>query len=387
MKQIILCMAFLVSSISFAKLTTFEKEIEFVYKDNKLFEVRDNSISEKIKVSDYLLKIVDIIKLERDNYNKDKSAYENELFYIIGQDKSLSSDLKNAIKKAFKRLLTLDPTAILTNPELKKFLKELDERIAISMKAFNPKALARPNSPKYFYQMNTTKDLILWAINRAESTLSSVPYLGIIISLIEYVDENFQSKRFFNQNKLLYYLENYTPQELGITELEIAKIKTSIYESRLNWRDFSQLRSMTSHWNAYGTTKYNKSYESYSNRLISFSTQFDSQAKRVGFMMADVYQDGSRKIVNLKDKNNRFDSSLSNAFYFDSPMRITRTRLLIKLSKAGLEMVKLPGFIKKEVTKYLDSMYKEQAISEGELVGFFQDMGEEKYEEIIKSNF
>ncbi len=377
----------LVTFTAQADLSTFKKQIQFVYEDAKLIEVKDTSISEKIRFSDYLGQLADIINMERDAFNKDNADYRNEFLEYINNDRSLSKRNRRLLRRAFNRLLDVSPASFLASEELKKFLAELDERLAISMKKFNPQALARPNSPKYFHKMNSTKDLIIWAINKAESSLSMVPYIGVVISLIEYVDENFQNRRYFHQNKLLYYLENYSAQELGLTAIQIAKIKTSIYESRLAWKDFSELRKMTRAWDTYGTSRYQGQYQAHSAVYSANSSRYSTNALRIGFATQEVVKDGVQIIINLKDKVSRYQSTPSTAFYYANPTRVYRVRTLIRLTKAGLEMISIPGFLKKEATKYLNSLYKNQMVTEGELVGYFQDRDLKEYEDIVLKNF
>ena len=80
----------LVTFTAQADLSTFKKQIQFVYEDAKLIEVKDTSISEKIRFSDYLGQLADIINMERDAFNKDNADYRNEFLEYINNDRSLS---------------------------------------------------------------------------------------------------------------------------------------------------------------------------------------------------------------------------------------------------------------------------------------------------------
>ncbi len=119
--------------------------------------------------------------------------------------------------------------AIQTKGVLKKF--EFDLRDALKM--LDLSIIANPNDARYFYRKNVTYEVVNRALNFAKKKFDNVPILNLVSFVIVKVHDLVLEQRTFHQNMLLHYLQNFTPEELGLSKKEADTVFSSIYESRI----------------------------------------------------------------------------------------------------------------------------------------------------------
>ena len=118
--------------------------------------------------------------------------------------------------------------------------------------------------------------------------------------------------------------------------------------------------------------------------LVGIGEQrFQIIGKRLGYAFSYAEDEAGGKIVNLLSQAHMFSSKPAVAFDFKKPRKVLITRSLVYLAQLGLSFVPLPGLIKSAANAVADSFYVDQGKTEGTLVGFLEDRGENKLAHII----
>lgn len=255
-----------------------------------------------------------------------------------------------------------------------EYWKTFNAKLANILLKIRPEVLAVPNDQRYFFQRELITQAAKVIVTQAAKNIKSVPFLGLLSEIFGQVEEIISEQRMYNQNYLLYILENYKAEIFALTDKEAAGIISSIYQSRLGLMQLLQMKKMAEgDWTSYGWNSFYTQKRTANATLIKFEgLSYDPSAtKRISSAFAIVNENGKKKIVNLFDKANMFSSKPALAYDFEKPNKVMITRFLVKLGKMGLGFVPMPDVIKNFANKFADSTYAQQVITEGSLAAYF----------------
>ncbi len=397
MRNLILAVMLLASSNLLASnLQNFKDRFSFKRDDNgKLIAVHDASIRTKFKFSEY----VDFIKRSilneqalmassglSGNYESDVEGLFVTGNGFLGNDFQTQKNVKRVVR-SMRAFEGIDFNAVFESSEFKELMNEFGSKIKEAFYYIDPTIIAKPDIATFYYRKNVTYKIVNWALNQARKRISTVPALNTAFYVITEVEKLFRTRRFYHQNLLLHYLETASPEELGLTKEEADLIFSSIYESRIDWIAFWESSSAKLSWPTYGTSKFYAEFRMATNRLRQYKSKYSEMGERLNYGFQEVTIDGERVIVNLFDGNHTFDKSPAVAYSFDRPRRVKRLRSVLTLASLGLSFVPLPAIIKDNVDSFIKSYYKEQQITEGALVGYFEMNGDQFMVDEIRKQY
>jgi len=258
------------------------------------------------------------------------------------------------------------------DPDLKEFEKKLPDLLA----TLRPDVLARPNDTKFFFNKALIERLVGFILTQAANRLPSVPYLGLLQGLLEDVQNILTEQRTYQQNILIAYLINFKSQDLGMTDLEVNKILSSIYVSHLGVQAFNQLRNIEARWMGYGWNEYYTVARNTDNRLSTSirAGEIDTTSQRIDMSFAAVTSEGgkNKRILNMTNNMHMFSRRPTLAYDYEKPNRVKMFRLYLRLGQIGLDFLNIPAFIKNFVNQFADSFYRPQRLTEGSMIGYLE---------------
>ncbi len=110
-----------------------------------------------------------------------------------------------------------------------EFWNKFNAKLGNVLLKIRPEVLAVPNDQKYFFQRELITEVAKLIINQAAKSVKSVPFLGLLKEVFVQIEQIVEDQRMFNQNFLLYLLENYKAETFSLTESEAAQIVSSLY--------------------------------------------------------------------------------------------------------------------------------------------------------------
>ena len=241
-----------------------------------------------------------------------------------------------------------------------------------------PEVLAVPNDQRYFFQRELIAEIAKQILSQASQRIKSVPFLGLLSNIFGQIEQIISDQRMFNQNYLLFLLENYKAELFDLSEKEAAQIISSIYQSKLGLLQLLQMKKMAdADWLSYGWNNFYTQKRAANGVLEKFeSISYDPRStKRLSSAFAVVSEKEKKKIVNLYDKAHMFSSKPSLAYDYEKPNKVKMMRFLIKLGQMGLDFVPMPSIIKGLANNFADSAYKQQILTEGALSAYFMVEG------------
>ncbi len=397
-KGLITLTAMAVSMTVFSQdLSHFKKRFKFVRDDaGKLSTVKDTSITMKFSIRPYLEFIKESLQQEQ-ALMKSKADYDQRIEDLFGanqeqflmHDKSSRSrrDSRNRrrrgnaqgdnsnpslIVESLRKLEDIDFDKVFADPKFQEVMTKFEFKLRDALMMLDPTVLAHASNPRFFYQKRVTYQVLTWALNFAKDRLSQIPILNTASYVLVRVEELVRQRRLFHQNMLLHYIEKVPESQLGITAEEANHIMSSIYESRIDWFAFWESNAAVANWDKYGVNKFFTSIRFNNNRFRRMSTTFDEVGKRLNYAFQEVDFKGEAVIANLFQTDHMFSKNLSVSYNYDNPGKVMRKRLVVQLAELGLSFVSLPSFIKGIATDWMQSFYKEQALTEGALYGHFE---------------
>lgn len=375
---------------AFSKTTDyFEKRFKFVRENGKLVSVIDNSISMKFGLRGYVDYIKQKIKDEQAIING-SFDYEGSVRALFAQEESLTRrdrDHVNYLVQSLKKLPNLDVDKIFSNPAFIDVLNKFEGRLTKVLSQIDPRVMASPQDPRFFYKKRATYQVLQWGLNYAKKKLSTVPLLNTAAYVLVEVEKMVRTRREFHQNMFLYYLHNFEESELGLTEQEANFIFSSIYESRIPWFAFWESKKAVANWNSYGARNFFSSVRRANNRLREFGRIYRTRGKRVAYSFQEVSLEGEDVIINLFDNEGILHATPAVAFSRTEPRKIARKRLLLQLGGLGISFLPVSQFIKDIVGTGLKSYYEKQMITEGALYGYFESMEEREDMRQLKAQY
>lgn len=365
----------------------FNNRFSFERDDSgKLIAVRDRTIRTKFKFKDYVEYIKNSILNEQalmsqsgltGNYEAEVEGLFETGHNFLGNDFQTQKNVKRVVT-SMRAFEGVDFDAIFADKEFNNLIEEFGSKIKDTFYYIDPTIIAKPDNATFFYRKNVTYKVVNWALNQARKRLSTVPALNTAFYVITETEKLFRTRRFYHQNLLLHYLEFASPVELGLTKEEVDLVYSSIYESRIDWIAFWESNSAKLNWPRYGTASFYSKFRTATNRFRSYKSKYSEVGERINYGFQEVTLDGERVIVNLFDGNHTFDKSPAIAYSYDRPNRVKRLRSVLTLASLGLSFVPLPAIIKDNVDGFIKSYYKQQQITEGALIGFFE-MNDDDY--------
>jgi hypothetical protein len=308
-------------------------------------------------------------------------SFDNDLNTMLadmesGSDKSADFDENIVqIRKSFKKLKSADVESFFKRVEtqgvLAKFKKDLEAAFAKNSLA----TIVSTEDARYFYKRNVTYEVVKKALEFAKKKFDSVPLLNLASFVITEVHDMILEQRLTHQNMLLFYLENVSEEDLGITVKDADKMFSSIYESRISAMSYKESQRAVANWSSYGLDKFYAMVRTANNKLRRVASTFDNVPYRINYGFITVQEDGVQVIKNLVHTKHSFSSEMAVAYNYAKPDQVRRFRSLLNLGQVGLGFLTLPSWLKENVEKFMKSYYVEQKILEGSLMGYFEYTG------------
>jgi hypothetical protein len=277
------------------------------------------------------------------------------------------------LTNAIKALQDLDAEATFNDNGFKRVMAKFEEQLKGNSPYY--KVMAAPNNPTYYYQRAVLQQVVKQVIKYAQKTLGQVPVLSVVSFVVERAGIMIEQRRTFHQNMMLHYLENFTPDQLTLSEKEAALVKSSIYESRIPYNAIWMSNYARKHWNDYGRISFQNVTLGCDATLRRTSKIFYSESSRLNYAFAATTEKNQKKIVNLVDPQFMFSKKPATAYYYAKPKKVEQQRRLLRLGQLGLRFLTLPPGIVNAVESFLQSMYVNQIKTEGAMYGYFESNG------------
>ncbi len=358
-----------VLSFAASNPSSFDKRFVITRQDGKIVEIKDRFLSGGFKISPLLKYYKGLLSSEQARMAFSPHDYRQNLAATYG------GEAPEDLVESLESLQGVDFEKVFTHPQFQKLMGQYEARINQELDKIGLVTLAAPNSPKWFYKRQAMYEITMSFLKLAKSQLGEVPVLNTAMFILKEAERMIRERRSFHQNMLMHYLQNFKPAELGMSEQEVALTLSSMYESRITWYAFWEANAAAQDWTGYGSKKFGAAMAQASARMAQHQMDFDSVGARLNFAFQEGVQKGKKVIINLFDKKNMLSSKQSIAFYYDQPKLVARQRTLLQLGQLGLSFVSLPQFAKDMANNYFKSMYDNQRLTEGALVGYFESRG------------
>lgn len=380
-RAVVLTSLFFSATVWSANLGPFKKRFEFVRNDaGEVQLVRDSSIKMKFSIRPYLQFIKESL-IQEQALMKQKADYDGavrELFTdvnnesLLGYQGAKGNGDAQIIVDSLRTLEGVDFEKVFSDSKFQEVMGQYESKLSAALLKLDPTVMANLVDQDFFYQKRLTYQVLNWGLNFAKKRLSQLPILNTASYVLVRVEELVRNRRLYHQNMLLHYLEKVPSSELGLKEIEVNHIMSSIYESRIAWFAFWESRGAKANWDKFGVNKFFTEMRFSNNRFRRLGPTFDGIGRRLNYAFQEVTQEGENVILNLYSTKNMFSSDLDVAYNLDQPKKVLRKRMVIQLAELGLSFVPLPSFIKGIAEDYMQSMYKEQSLIEGALYGHFE---------------
>ena len=224
------------------------------------------------------------------------------------------------------------------------------------------------DDPKYFYTRNLGYQAVKFGLDLARKKLSTIPLLNAASDIIVKVEKLVRERRIYHQNMLLYYLDNFAPETLGLTKDEADRAFSSIYESRISAISYWESNQAQAQWLTYGTDAFYNGWRM-ANRTLLINQQ---RYGEIGERLTHAFNDDKKVIINLFDQQSMIQWYPSVAYDYTRPNFVKRRRELHRLVQVGMSFITIPAFFKDTITSYIESTYAKQRLTEGSLYAFFE---------------
>jgi len=375
---------FIILNFAESKTTEhFEKRFKIIRKSGEVVCVLDTSISNHFSLKKYVSYIKDKIKNEQDimqasfDYGISVRTLFAEDQYLHNSYNEHSQNIEDLIK-SLRKLPEINLSKVFKDPTFVEVINKFEAKLGSVLAQIDPRVLARPQDPTFYYSKKKTYKVLLWGLYLAKKKLSSIPLLNTASYLMVEVEKMVRTRREFHQNMLLYYLDNFKEEELGLTWSEANKIYSSIYESRIPWYAFWESTKAKLNWENYGTTSFFIGVRNANTRLRNFQKRYSTIGKRRTFSFQEVTFEGENLIINLVDNEGMFHRNPAVSFSRNDPKKIGRKRLLLQLGALGVSFLPIPSFWKDNIYSGFETYSSKQMITEGSLYGYIESMGEDE---------
>ena len=278
-----------------ASLDAFKKRFQFERVDGNLMLVKDQSLKMNFSIRPYISFVKKLLADEQRLMNEDFDYRASLYRDLYGRDTILSDEDKkqaNIIIDSMMELQYLDIETIFNDPNFIEVLKGFESKLGKVFNYIDPTILANPNEARFFYQKNVANQVVDWGLRFAKSRLSSIPLLNTASYAIVKIAELIRERRFYNQNILLHYLENYKAEDLGLSHSEANLIFSSIYESRIQWFAIWESNMAVNNWKSFGAKRFHQRIRTANNSLRQVRDSYDSIGDRVNYSFLYAVEEG-----------------------------------------------------------------------------------------------
>lgn len=386
----VILLTFTLSSFAAGNLEGFHKRFTILKNDKgEVTSVKMNMVTKKFSLIPYVRQVKSDIKKEIARMNT--KSFNNDLDSLLttlreGSNKSSDTDeYVSTIERSFTNLKDVEVDKFFSSVETQGVLAKYKNDIQNAFATMSLGTIANTQDPRYFYKRNVTYEVVKKALDYAKKKFDSVPLLNLASFLIVQVHDMILEQRLTHQNMLLFYLENVSEQELGLTVNDADKIFSSIYESRISATSYRESSNAAANWSSYGLNKFYLMLRTANSKLRRSTYMFDETPQRINFGFVSVTQNGERLIKNLIHSKHSFSSDMAVAYNFDKPDQVRRFRSLLNLGQVALGFLPIPSWLKGNVEGFMKSFYVEQKILEGSLIGYFEYTGDVKMADAVKN--
>jgi hypothetical protein len=385
---VVLTLVFSLSSFS-QSLDGYNKRFKLKRNDQgELVAVKMNLL-QKFSLRPFLKQIKDDIKAEIERMkNKSHQAELENFINELSDDEAIKGQGTNnpvIVRDAINNLVNVDVDNSFSKVESSEVIKSFKFEFKKALRMLDLSIVAEPTDARFFYRKNVTYEVVKRAIEFAKKRFDSIPLLNLASYIIVKVHDLVLEQRTFHQNMLLHYLENFSANELGMSEKEYDHIMSSIYESRIAPINYMESKKAVETWDSYGVNIFFTGIRAANTRLRRASYMFDKLGARINYSFANVKIEGKKAIINTVDSKHMFSSKMPVAYYYEQPNKIKRFRSLLTLAGVGVGFLPIPGWIKANVESFIESFYVKQRLNEGALLGFFESNINSQMAEAIKA--
>ena len=380
-----------ISAMADTNLEGFNKRFTFKRSaDGSLQSVKMNFATKGFTIAPYLRQIKEDLKSEIERMRQ-KSVYQAELdefteFLGDGQPNTKENQENIAlVRDAIENLPNVDVDSSFSQIQANGVLKQFEFDLKDALAMLDVSIIAYPNDARFFYRKNVTYEVVKKALDFAKKKFDSVPLLNLVSFVIVQVHDMALEQRTFHQNMMLHYLQNFSPEELGLNKKEADMVFSSIYESRISALNLPESNKAASNWLRYGSDNFFNIVRSANTKIRRSASTYDSVSTRYNYAFVEVVENGEKLVKNLVDGKHMFSSKASTAYNYTKPNQIKRTRALLNIGELALGFLPIPGWIKSQVEGFVESFYVQQRLTEGALVGYFESNGNSAMARTIKN--
>lgn len=364
----------------------------FIFKKNDQgqLDTVKMKFTSKFSLRPYLIQIKSDIKAEIDRIRSNTKSYDGELDEFIAylEQDGYHKDIEEnslVIRDALKNLPNVKVDQAFQEIHAHGVLKRFEFEFKDILKMLDLTIIANPNDARFFYRKNVTYEVVTRALNFAKKKFDNIPILNLVSFVIVKVHDLVLEQRLFHQNMLMHYMENHDHTALGLTMKEVDMVMSSLYESRISALNLPESNNAARNWTNYGFDKFFTMVRGANTRIRRTNSTYDQVNKRYNFAFVEVVEDGERVVKNLIDNMHSFSTKAPTAYNYDNPNKVRRTRSLLNLGQVALGFLPIPGWLKDQAQNFLESFYVQQKLTEGALVGYFEEQGDARMAKAIKS--
>jgi hypothetical protein len=297
----------------------------------------------------------------------------NEMHGSQDWEREWSPEHQQLALRSYQELMKIDIDAVFNNPKFKEVMQKFEGKLKEHL--MGHRTMAHLEDSKFFYTRAVTYKLTTVGLELAQKALGTVPLLSIASMIIERAVDSISERRIYHQNMLLFYFERFDSVALQLTEEEIGKAKSSVYESRIPWFLYPESKKAQANWRWYGSDYFGYYQMQCDKTLASNMKRYTNAEERHCFAFQTVTEKNHRKIVNLMDRKFIMAPMPSDAYFYADPKKVQRQRRLLRLTQLGLQFVPVNSMIKGVFNTFINSMYVSQQRTEGALHGYFESSG------------
>lgn len=392
----LLCLVFSLQAFGATPMSMDGFNKRFVIKKNdngEVTAVKMKFFTKKFSITPYLTQIKNDLKEEIQRMRStDKSVTNAEIdafvaHLISNSDKSAQAqDNALVVGDSLKNLPMIDVDKSFAQVQKHNVLKKFEFDLKKALKMLDLSIIADPTDARFFYRKNVTYEVVKRAVEFAKKKFDSVPVLNLALFVIVKVHELVLEQRMFHQNMLLHYMQNFETK-LGLTQIEVNRVFSSIYESRIGVTGYGESNRAAANWEMYGLDKFFAVVRNGNNRIRRSNSTYQ-MGHKINFGFVKMTNDKGEKIIShLGHNKHMFSGKMAEAYNFDKPNKVKRFRSLLNLGQVGLGFLPIPGWIKSNVERFAESYYVDQKRTEGALVGYFESTGNTSmFKAILKQN-
>lgn len=274
---------------------------------------------------------------------------------------------------ALEELAKLDVKAVFSDPKFVKLIGEFEYELQTSI--IFPYIIAKPGNSKFWFTLAGPEKLLKKFIDLAWSLIDSYPGAALAHWIFERVISYIEARQNFYQKMVLHYMEHYFDDDLGFPLDDAARIRSSIFESKIKWYKFWESQYAQDNWLTYGNVHFTGERERADRKLREHQDQFSQIVARLDWAFVATADGENRYVHHTAVETGFLDDTLSVAYDFQDPKKLLRMRVFLDLLHIGLRFVPAPGPIKSLVDKLINTRYRPQIDMEGALYGYFDSTG------------